>query len=38
MFTPKEIKEEIGFSNIKKAPGIDKITPKMMKELPKKNW
>ncbi|PNF38784.1 RNA-directed DNA polymerase from mobile element jockey [Cryptotermes secundus] len=36
IFSPKEIKEEIGFLNIKKAPGIDKITPKMMKELPKK--
>jgi hypothetical protein len=32
----KEIKEEIGFLNIKKAPGIDKITARMMKELPKK--
>jgi hypothetical protein len=36
LFSPKEIQEEIGFLNIKKAPGIDKITPKMMKELPKK--
>jgi hypothetical protein len=36
LFSPKEIKEETGFLNIKKAHGIDKITPKMMKELPKK--
>jgi hypothetical protein len=35
ILTPKEVKEEIGFLNLKKAPGIDKITPKM-KELPKK--
>jgi hypothetical protein len=36
LLSPKEIKEEIGFLNIKKAPGIDKITAKMIKELPKK--
>jgi hypothetical protein len=36
LLSPKEIKEEIGFLNIKKAPGIDKITIRMMKELPKK--
>jgi hypothetical protein len=30
ILTPKEVKEEIGFLNLKKAPGIDKITPKMM--------
>jgi hypothetical protein len=36
LLSPKEIKEKIGFLNIKKAPGIDKITAKMMKELPKK--
>jgi hypothetical protein len=33
---PKEVKEEIVFLNLKKAPGIDKITPKIIKELPKK--
>jgi hypothetical protein len=31
LLSPKEIKEEIGFLNIKRACGIDKI----MKELPK---
>jgi hypothetical protein len=36
LLSPKEIKEEICFLNIKKAPGIDKITVKIMKELPKK--
>jgi hypothetical protein len=36
ILSPKEIKEEIGFLNIKKAPGTDKITTKMMKKLPKK--
>jgi hypothetical protein len=36
LLSSKEIKEEIGFLNIKKAPGIDKIAAKMMKELPKK--
>jgi hypothetical protein len=36
LLSPKEVKEEIGFLNIKKAPGIDKITIRMMKELPKK--
>jgi hypothetical protein len=36
ILTPKEVKEEIGFLNLKTAPGVDKITPKMMKELPKK--
>jgi hypothetical protein len=36
LLSPKEIKEEIGLLNIKKAPGIDKITAKMMEELPKK--
>jgi hypothetical protein len=38
LLSPKEIKEEIGFLNIKKASGIDKITAKMMKELPKRDW
>jgi hypothetical protein len=36
LLSPKEIKEEIGFLNIKKATGIDKITAQMLKELPKK--
>jgi hypothetical protein len=31
LLSPKEIKEEIGFLNIKKASGIDKITARMMK-------
>ena len=35
-FTPKEIKEEMGLLNTKKAPGMDLITPKMLKELPQK--
>jgi hypothetical protein len=35
-FTPKEIKEEIGLLNTKKAPGMDLITPKMLKELSQK--
>jgi hypothetical protein len=35
---PKEIKEEIDFLDIKKAPDIHKITSKMMKELPKRDW
>jgi hypothetical protein len=34
--TPKEIKEEIGLLNTKKAPGMGIITPKMLKELPQK--
>ena len=34
--TQKEIKEEIGLLNTKKAPGMDLITPKMLKELPQK--
>jgi hypothetical protein len=33
---PKEIKKEIGLLNTKKAPGMDLITPKMLKELPPK--
>jgi hypothetical protein len=36
LLIPKEIKDEIGFLNIKKAPGIDKITSKIVKGLPKK--
>jgi hypothetical protein len=36
LLSPKEIKEEICFLKIKKAPGIDRITVKIMKELPKK--
>lgn len=36
IITPKEIKEVIGTLNPKKAPGIDLITAKMLKELPKK--
>jgi hypothetical protein len=34
--TPKEIKEVIKSLGLTKAPGLDQITPKMMKELPKK--
>jgi hypothetical protein len=34
LLCPKEFKEEIGFLIIKKAPGIDRNTAKMMKELP----
>ena len=34
--TPNEIKEAIKSMGLKKAPGPDQITPKMMKELPKK--
>ena len=34
--TPKEINNEIGLLNTKNAPGIDLITPKMLKELPRK--
>jgi hypothetical protein len=36
LLSPKEIKEEIGFLNMKEAPGIDKVTTTMMKELSKK--
>jgi hypothetical protein len=36
LLSPKEIKEEISFLNIKEAPGINIITAKMIKELPKK--
>lgn len=32
--TPREIQKEIKLLGLKKAPGIDKITPKMLKELP----
>lgn len=35
-FTPGEVKEEIKFLNSKKAPGHDLITPRIIKELPKK--
>lgn len=34
--SPKEIKENISFLNNKKAPGIDMITARMLKELPRK--
>jgi hypothetical protein len=37
MYTsPKEIKEVIESSGLKKAPGLDQVTPKMLKELPQK--
>ena len=36
LITPREIKEEIELLNAKKAPGMDLITPKMLKELPEK--
>lgn len=35
-FTPKEIQQAIRNLNHRKAPGIDRITPKMLKELPRK--
>jgi hypothetical protein len=34
--SPKEIKVEIGRLHYKKAPGMDLITPTMLKELPHK--
>jgi hypothetical protein len=34
--SPKEIKEVIKSSGLKKAPGLDQVTPKMLKELPQK--
>jgi hypothetical protein len=34
--SPKEIKEVIKSLGLKKAPGLDQITPKMLKELPQK--
>jgi hypothetical protein len=36
ILSPNEIREETGFLNIKKSTGINKITPKRMKELPEK--
>jgi hypothetical protein len=37
MYTsPKEIKEVIKSLGLKKAPGLDQVTPKMLKELPQK--
>jgi hypothetical protein len=36
LITPKEIKEEIGLLNTKKAPGMGLMTQKMLKELPQK--
>jgi hypothetical protein len=37
MYTyPKEIKEVIKSLRLKKAPGLDQVTPKMLKELPQK--
>jgi hypothetical protein len=36
--SPKEIKEIIKSLGSKKAPGIDQITPKMLKELPPKGF
>jgi hypothetical protein len=35
-FKPKEIAEEMKFLNPKKSPGVDLVTGKMMKELPRK--
>ena len=37
LITQKEIKEEIGLLNAKKAPGMYLVTPKMLKELPQKS-
>lgn len=36
LLTPKEISEEVKLLNLKKSPGIDQITAKMIKELPRK--
>jgi hypothetical protein len=36
--SPKEIKEVIKSVGSKKAPGIDQIIPKMLKELPPKGF
>ena len=36
LITPKEIKDVIGLLNMKKAPGMNLIIPKMLKELPPK--
>jgi hypothetical protein len=37
MYTsPKEIKEVIKSLGLKKAPGLDQVTPKMLQELPQK--
>jgi hypothetical protein len=37
MYTsPKEIKEVIKSLGLKKASGLDQVTPKMLKELPQK--
>jgi hypothetical protein len=35
--TTKEVQTEINRLNLRKAPGIDRITPKMIKELPRKD-
>jgi hypothetical protein len=35
-YLPKEIKEVIKSLALKKAPGLDQVTPKMLKELPQK--
>jgi hypothetical protein len=32
--TTKEVQKEINLLNLCKAPGIDRVTPKMIKELP----
>jgi hypothetical protein len=34
--TTKEVQKEINRVNLRKAPGIDKITPQIIKELPRK--
>lgn len=34
--TPKDIKSQIQRLNLKKSPGLDQITPRMLNELPKK--
>ena len=34
--TPKEINDELGLFNKKKAPGMDLITPRMLHEMPRK--
>lgn len=35
-FGPKEVQKEFKYLNVKKTPGIDAITPKIIKELSKK--
>jgi hypothetical protein len=36
LLTPKQLKKEISYLNTKKSPGIDQVSPKMLKELSRK--